>query len=158
MHKQTAYLTAAAALPLTLLAMIPLASDIRPLVSGGCRPTQPNGAGITPESGVNHGNRNLLVSLPSHGRLRPARGDVTPAGAIEAKFGWYRRTPGRLRITGVSVDRARRKIKAHVMHGYGPSGFQPSVLVFPKPGCYRITGRVSNVSLTFVLEVLRPTS
>jgi hypothetical protein len=39
--------------------------------------------------------------------------------------------------------------------GYGNLGFQPMYLVFPSPGCWQITGRIGDRSLTFVVEVIK---
>jgi hypothetical protein len=36
----------------------------------------------------------------------------------------------------------------------GPTGFQPSTLIFPTAGCWKVTGRIDDrASLTFVTDV-----
>lgn len=37
--------------------------------------------------------------------------------------------------------------------GYGNKGFRPTYLVFPTPGCWEITGRLGERSLSFVVYV-----
>ena len=47
----------------------------------------------------------------------------------------------------------RPPIRAHVPAGYGPRGFQPTGLVFPTVGCWRVVGQVGDARLTFVVKV-----
>jgi hypothetical protein len=77
-----------------------------------------------------------------------------PGGAITAKFGWWRGVPGRLRIEGHRLDAASPPLVSNVPDGYGDSGFQSSGITFPTEGCWRVTGRVGEASLTFVTLVL----
>jgi len=39
--------------------------------------------------------------------------------------------------------------------GYGPPGFIPAGFLFPADGCWEVTYRVGDGSVTFVVEVLR---
>ena len=39
--------------------------------------------------------------------------------------------------------------------GYGEKGFQPSALFFPTEGCWEVTGRVRDATLTFVTIVVK---
>ncbi len=48
-------------------------------------------------------------------------------------------------------------LRADIPEGYGLSGFQASGVIFPTEGCWEVTGRVGNVSLTFVTLVVKPT-
>jgi hypothetical protein len=41
-----------------------------------------------------------------------------------------------------------------VPDGYGDSGFQSSGITLPSEGCWQVTGRVGDASLTFVTLVL----
>jgi hypothetical protein len=34
-------------------------------------------------------------------------------------------------------------------------GFQASYVIFPTPGCWEVTGRVGDASITFVLSVIK---
>ena len=69
------------------------------------------------------------------------------------KFPWDRAVKGRLHITGHRFDAEATPLNAHIPD-YGLTGFQPSALVFPREGCWQVTGRVSDdTSLTFVTLV-----
>ncbi len=61
------------------------------------------------------------------------------------KFWWWRLVKGRLTIEG-------RRLSI-IPDGYGEIGFQASGLVFPTPGCWEVTGRIGDKSLTFVTLV-----
>jgi len=76
-----------------------------------------------------------------------------PALSIDAKFGWWRKVRGRLEIEG-RVDAPAPPLRAHIPDGYGDRGFQATGLIFPTTGCWEVTGRVGNASLTFVTLVL----
>ena len=39
--------------------------------------------------------------------------------------------------------------------GYGETGFQASYVIFPTPGCWEVTGRVADASVTFVTRVVK---
>jgi hypothetical protein len=75
-------------------------------------------------------------------------------GSIDAKFGWWRVVSGRLQIEGRRLDGAARPLTARVPDGYFDSGFQPVGIVFPTEGCWEVTGRIGDESLTFVTLVL----
>jgi hypothetical protein len=42
-----------------------------------------------------------------------------------------------------------------VPDGYGATGFQASAVSYPTEGCWEVTGRVGDASLTFVTLVLK---
>jgi hypothetical protein len=44
---------------------------------------------------------------------------------------------------------------AEVPDGYGDLGFQASYVIFPTPGCWEVTGRVSDASVTCVTKVTK---
>jgi hypothetical protein len=75
-------------------------------------------------------------------------------GSVTAKFGWWRGVPGKLRIEGHRLDAPAPPLIGHVPDGYGDSGFQASGITFPTGGCWQVTGRVDDASLTFVTLVL----
>jgi hypothetical protein len=77
-----------------------------------------------------------------------------PDGSIGIKFGWWRAVQGKLRIEGRRMDGAAPPLAAQIPDGYGDSGFQSSEIIFPTPGCWKVTGSVGNASLTFVTLVL----
>ena len=82
-------------------------------------------------------------------------GFVTSDGALGMKFGWLRGVAGKLAITGRRLDSDASSLRAEVKDGYGDSGFQSSYLIFPTPGCWEVTGRVANASVTFVTRVMK---
>jgi hypothetical protein len=123
---------------------------------GACDVTQPNGS--QPPNGniggeLIHGNGQLWVAMP------PANVVVTDpsaGGTIQTKYPWWRAVTGTLRIEGHRVDGPALPLTAtDVPDGYGITGFQASAVTFPTEGCWEVTGRVGNASLTFVTLVLK---
>jgi hypothetical protein len=118
-----------------------------------CPITHPNGSkppgamfGAEP-----HGNGSIWVGLWS---ANVVVWDAEPDGSVSAKFGWWRGVAGKLRIDGHRLDAQASPLTAHVPDGYGDSGFQSTGITFPTEGCWRVTGRVGDASLTFVTLVL----
>jgi outer membrane murein-binding lipoprotein Lpp len=98
-----------------------------------------------------HGNGSIWVGTwHSNVVVWPAGAD----GSITTKFGWWRGVPGKLRIEGRRLDATAPPLVGHVPDGYGDSGFQSSGITFPGAGCWQVTGRVGDASLTFVTLVL----
>jgi hypothetical protein len=46
-------------------------------------------------------------------------------------------------------------LRSHIPAGYGDIGFQATGIIFPTPGCWEVTGRVGNASLTFITKVVK---
>jgi len=119
-----------------------------------CPVTIPNGS-RPPGSTLGaeyHGNGSIWVGTwPSNVVVWPADAD----GSITTKFGWWRGVAGKLRIEGSRLDASAPPLVGHVPDGYGDSGFQSSGITFPTEGCWQVTGRVGEASLTFVVLVLR---
>ncbi|HEX9833527.1 MAG TPA: hypothetical protein VGA66_10665 [Mycobacterium sp.] len=82
-------------------------------------------------------------------------GAELPDGALYMKFWWWRLRPGQLTFEGRRLDAAAPPLRASVPGGYGPSDFQPTALIFPTPGCWEVTGRLGDDSLTFVTLVVK---
>lgn len=129
---------------------------------GRCPVTLPNGNAPNKVDGFNHGNGSLWVAVWPRGKLvagpLPDGGSwatIEADGSIEAKLGWWRGVEGELAIGGRRLDASAPSLQAHVPDGYGPSGFQPSGIIFPTEGCWQITGKVARVSLTFVTFVAK---
>jgi hypothetical protein len=123
-----------------------------------CPVTSPNGRGLSRaehEQG-NHGDGSrLATSLWTDGTVtfKPGGpGCVAADGSLLMKWPWWRGVRGQLAVRGRSVDGASGSVRAAILP-YGQTGFQPTALVFPGPGCWEVTGQVSEVSLSFVVLV-----
>jgi hypothetical protein len=103
------------------------------------------------------GNGLLSVSVPENGVLGTR---VDPDGLFQ-KLGWIPR-PGfwaELRVRGERLDAPGQMRVLNVFWGHGSSG--PTAagswmtpVLFPSPGCWRISGRVGDVALTYVVKVV----
>jgi hypothetical protein len=125
-----------------------------------CGVTAANGSvppGETPRpsepAAAYHGRDGLWTVLRPRGVLVA---EEEPDGTLSMKFPWWRADRGALKITGRRLDGDAAPLRARIPSGYGPIGFQSSALVFPKPGCWRVTGQAGDAVLTFVILVLRP--
>ena len=128
-----------------------------------CAVTTPNGiaAGVEQPAPSSYGNREVSVGpfgLWPDGTVvfKPGgAGFVTRDGSLGMKFGWLRGVSGQLRITGRRLDAEAPPLRAEVPDGYGDRGFQATYIIFPTPGCWEVTGRVGNSSVTFVTKVVK---
>lgn len=121
----------------------------------GCPVTEPNGSlalGQLPSPSI-HGNGSLWVGLWRDGIILAHPRMIRADGSISAKFGWWRGLVGPLRIDGRRLDAAAPPAGASIPDGYAPSGFQSSGVLFPTEGCWEVTGRVADASLSFVVLV-----
>lgn len=73
------------------------------------------------------------------------------------KFGWWRgpMAQGKLTIEGRRLDAPASPLAVSIPDGYGDTGFQASGILFPSEGCWAITGKAGNASLTFVTWVVK---
>jgi len=128
-----------------------------------CAVTTPNGivAGGEQRDPTSHGNRQVSVGpfgLWPDGTVifKPGgAGFVTRDGSLGMKFGWRRGVPGQLRIEGRRLDAPASPLRAEVPNGYGDLGFQATYVIFSTPGCWEVTGRVGDASVTFVTMVVK---
>jgi len=127
-----------------------------------CAVTTPNGIVAGGEHDANsHGNRQVSVGpfgLWPDGTVvfkQGGAGFVTRDGSLGMKFGWTRGVRGSLRIEGRRLDAPGPPLRAEVPNGYGDLGFQASYVIFPAPGCWEVTGRVGDGSVTFVTKVVK---
>lgn len=105
-----------------------------------------------------YSNEFIEVVLPPRATIvAPPRENaiLTADGALAWKFGWDRRTKGRLSISGRRLDSAGPPLSADIPDGYGDIGFQPMYLIFPTPGCWEVTGKLGTQTLTFVILALQ---
>jgi len=84
-------------------------------------------------------------------------GSILPDGSLQMKYPWFRAAglTGKLVITGRRLDAAAPPLKANIPSGYLDTGFQATALIFPTEGCWEITGKVGDTTLTFVNRVIR---
>ena len=124
-----------------------------------CPVTRPNGdvppgETVSPESRY-LGNDALWTDLYPN-PLRPRPEDIHKDGSIEIKVPWWRGVSGRLTIAGRRLDATAPPLSAWIPTGYGRTGFQSTAITFPTPGCWEVTGRVGDASLTFVTSIAAP--
>jgi hypothetical protein len=125
-----------------------------------CTVTIPNGVAAVdePASRGSHGTRQVSVALWADGSVvfRPGGpGFTTRSGALGMKFGWQRGVSGQLEIEGRRLDAVAPPLRSEVPRGYGDRGFQASYVIFPTPGCWQVTGRVEDATVTFVTRVVK---
>ena len=122
--------------------------------AGACPVTIPR-----PVSGMQlgrYGNGLLSTTLRQDGSLaRP----VEPDGSLFDKLGWLPSgIRGTLTVRGERLHAESPPLEVLGVHwGYSSSGrgSWASAVLFPSEGCWRVTGRVGDVSLTFVAKVRR---
>lgn len=124
-----------------------------------CPVTAPNGRGRAGQrEGGNHGNDALATSLWPAGRVdfRPGGpGCVEPDGYLGMKWPWWRLVGGALTVEGRRLDGSAGPLRVSIPKGYGETGFQSTGLLFDGPGCWEVTGRVGDASLSFVTLVVK---
>ena len=145
-----------AALPCVLVLVVgiqagaaPSNASAPPPAARVCAVTQPNGGGGF------HGNGGLSTALWTYNVLVADARFIQADGSVRMKFPWWRHVRGDLRVTGRRLDRRAPPLRADIASGYGRIGLQPTSLVFPTDGCWRITGRVGRETLTFVTLVVK---
>lgn len=84
-------------------------------------------------------------------------GFILADGSLEMKYPWFRAAglSGKLTIMGRRLDAAAPPLKAEIGSGSSDTGFQATGLIFPTEGCWEITGKVGDTTLTFVNKVIR---
>jgi hypothetical protein len=80
-------------------------------------------------------------------------GCIDHKGALWVKWPWWRKVSGQLEVETGSLDGAGEALRARVPCCYGNTGFQVSALGFPGSGCWQVTARVGQGSLSFVALV-----
>jgi len=105
-----------------------------------------------------HGNSVLGTSLWPEGRVvfRPdGPGAVLPDGALRMKFLWLKRPGLAIRISGHRIDDNSVQLRSQLSDEFTPQGIQPSHLIFPTPGCWRVTATAGSETLSFVTTVIK---
>ncbi len=127
-----------------------------------CPVTQPNG--VVADGGEptrdSFGNSRLSVGpfgLWPEGTVvlkTGGSGFMTPEGWLGMKFGWQRSVRGRLTVEGRRLDGAAPALLADSLNPTD-TGFQATSLIFPTAGCWEVTARAGEASLTFVTNVVK---
>ena len=110
-------------------------------------------------SGSAHWNGNLYVgALSPDGTIvfKPSgAGYVYPDGSVGMKIAWYRGNGlrGKITIHGKRVDAAAPPLRSRI--GNSEAGFEASQVIFPTEGCWQVTGKVADASVTFVTRVVK---
>lgn len=126
-------------------------------IPASCPVTLPNG---NPPPGQSlsptyHGNGQLWTNLLPNGVLVPPE-NVRPDGKLTHNWWWWRGQRGPLSIEGRRLDDpSAPPLEAEITPGLGNTGYQDSWLIFPSPGCWEVTGRVGDSTLTFVTWVVK---
>lgn len=130
-----------------------------------CPLTLPNGSiprdaynwvGNDPEN--SHGNGKLWTLLWPHNVVVAAPAFVERDGTVRMKWPWWRGVRGELQIEGRRLDGDAAPLRAEIPRYYGLSGFQPAAIFFPTEGCWEVTGKAGNATLTVVTLVLKTSS
>jgi hypothetical protein len=132
---------------------------IRP--SPSCPVSRPNGRRPfgEPASRHWHGNGLLWASLERDGVYEVDRDDVGVDGSIGNKLGWATTPPTTPpRISGERIDASAQPLRVRSVNlGQSSNSTRPSfasAVAFPSAGCWRLTARVGDVSLVYVVRVV----
>lgn len=101
-----------------------------------------------------HGIGEMWTSLPVNGILRP----IGSGGGLSFRWWFYRPTRGApIEVTGERLDaNAAPPLRANFDLGAAASTFEVSgELIFPEPGCWRVTVLSVGTSMVFVVQVQR---
>ena len=143
----------------------PPRAGFSPQATSACPVTLPNGKQPVGYDRplANHGNDagTLFTSLWHDGRVvfQPGGpGQILQDGSLEMKWGWTRSMEiiGPLAIAGQRLDAPAPPLRAD-LRGVGDYGTTQMGLIFPTPGCWQVTGRVGDATLTFVTLVVKQT-
>jgi len=128
-----------------------------PVTPESCPVTRPNGRvprGVPRGERTFHGNGVLAAAIPREGVYLDRDGD----GAFADKMSWVARgTPASLAVRYQRIDVATAPTTASTGRGTlaGFSGLSWASRMFYSEGCWKVTGRIGDVALSFVVEVQR---
>lgn len=123
--------------------------------ASSCPVTLPNGILPSPSPNPWYGTSELSVARWPEGKVIISPSQVREDGWLYMKFPWVRGVSGELTITGRRLDAPAQPVQSRIPDGYGVRGFQSTGIFFPSEGCWEITGKVGDASLTFVTLVVR---
>ncbi|HET6898848.1 MAG TPA: hypothetical protein VFK70_10890 [Vicinamibacteria bacterium] len=135
-----------------------------PAADAPCAATSKNRLGLAHDVGQgragNHGNekRTIATALWPDGTVtfQPGGpGCVDEEGGLWMKWPWWHEGKDRrLVIEGHRLDGEAPPLRARIPEGYAGE-FQSSALIFPTPGCWQVTGKVDDETLTFVVRAVK---
>lgn len=127
-----------------------------------CPVTIPNTEPPPGLQGVYHGNGALWTTLPADGVFvaRPdSRWPDGPIGSIGTKlFWWAAGVDGTFTLSGHRLDASSAPLVVHRVNrgrqaGFRGSGTWATPVSFPTPGCWKLTARLADVNLSYVVKV-----
>ena len=125
-----------------------------------CPITSPNVNVVRHGWQFDYGNGELWTNVWPEGTVVfSARGSgrVYSDGSMSMKWPWYLEhgIDGELEIEGRRLDTpSERSLSANHAPVLGDPGFHAGAITFPSEGCWEVTGRAGDVSLTFVTRVV----
>jgi hypothetical protein len=116
----------------------------------------PSASETCPVTKGRYGNGFLSTTVPGHEGVLVARRDSD--GTLFQKLPWLPRKgfSGDLTVRGERLDAPGQMRVLSVNWGYSSDGrgSWASAVTFPDEGCWRLTGRVGDISLTYVVKVV----
>jgi hypothetical protein len=100
-----------------------------------------------------YGNGTLWTEVWRDGRMKLERRAAD--GRLTTAFPWWKGEAGELTITGRRLDEDAKPMGVVIPKGYRAVGFQSSQLFFPSEGCWEITAKLGDDTLTIVTEVVQ---
>lgn len=128
---------------------------------GTCPVTRPNGnspPGERPSPDFFGNGR--LWTVTYYPRLVATARNVEPDGSIAEKVPWWADgVEGGLEISGRRLDGHASPLRSRINSGAPQTGFSgdafwSSAIIFPTEGCWEISGKVDDITLTFVTLVV----
>lgn len=105
-----------------------------------------------------HGNDSVGTGLWPDGTVifKPGGpGFVLSDGALRMKFFWLKAPGAHLIVSGQRLDGTATALRADIDSQFDGKGFQPSYLIFPSPGCWRVNATAAGETLSFVTSVVK---
>jgi hypothetical protein len=148
-----------------LVVQLPAAADSCPATLRGAGGPPPGLAGRTPPSWFPqtpgwHGNGFLWTGIPLGGTFVPQPQQFQPDGSVLTKLYWLAAgVHGDLTLRGERLDATSPPLVVHrvnrgTMTGFRGSGTWATPVTFPSEGCWRLTARVRDISLSYVVKVV----
>jgi LysM repeat protein len=121
-----------------------------------CPVTEPNGSPPPFEnySPSHHGNGEIWTGLWPNGKVYMLPDNHQADGSFSMKWWFWRNSTEPLSIEGHRLDIESDPLRVFYTGGYDDSGIFIVALIFPATGCWEVTARVGESSLTFVTEVV----